>query len=630
MLKAQIKSAVILVGGKGTRLKELLNGKPKPLVPILGIPLLNYQINSLLRYGVSNFILLANYKTNVIRDYMDSEFQGINFKIIDDGDVPLGNGGAIITHLKLLPETFFVIYGDTYFNVNFQHFANYHNFKNADITLFTHPNSHPFDSDIVIVDESCQVKQIRAYPHDENFFASNLVNAALYVINKKSLNDPKIKKNKFYDLAKDLIPLLLQSKKTIYSYKSKEYIKDCGTPKRLRKVTDDIISNKTTLLEIQKKTPTIFIDRDGTLIENIPHLNNISQIELIPNSTNAIRKINDKGFLSVVITNQPVIARGELSLSGLKAINDYIEWEFGKNGAYFDAIKFCPHHPDSGFEGEIEKLKINCNCRKPKIDLFKQIESELNIDKSNSWMIGDSFSDIKAGDNFGIKSILVNTGFGGRDYKYFCRPDFQMNNIYDAVNFIFNDYEFIYDKLSKVNIDWKINNLFISGISNSGKSTYASCLKHFILDKKKNKCIVISLDNFMKNRDERNEFPDIYNFSEIQDFFNKRINNDKIIIKPRVYDPMNGNQVEFEDEEIIITPEDFIIFEGLIATKLAIENNFDKNLFFLDTDESICKQRFEKEYQSRKFSEDEINNLYFLRENERKIINNQKKYSVIL
>lgn len=625
-----IKNGVILVGGKGTRLKDILEGKPKPLVPILGIPLLEYQVNTLIINGVETIYFLADYKSELIEQFIETRFPTLKYLILKDGDKPLGNGGALLQHIEKLPSQFFLLYGDTFFDIDLLSLSEFHSRNNSDLTLFTHPNSHPYDSDLILLGENNKIEKIQPYPHPNNFFSSNLVNAALYAVNKSCLIELKVKKGETYDFAKDIIPILIENSKKIYSYKSKEYIKDCGTPKRLLKVEQDVTSGKVISLKKKQKTPTIFLDRDGTLIENVPHLNSISQIKFIPNTHRAIQMLNDAGFLSVLITNQPVISRGELSIKGLKRIHEFIEWELGKSGAYLDSIKYCPHHPEKGFEGEIKELKIDCNCRKPKTGLFEQTDDELNIDKSRSWMIGDSTADIEAGKVFGVKTILVKTGFAGNDMKYSAESDFQMEDLPTAINFILDDYDKIIDKIKEANINWKVNTIFISGISCSGKSTYASCIKHYISEKLGRKSFVISLDSFMRIRKNRGEFPDIYEFNKITELLERRRNKKRITFNLKKYNYKNGAQVEFHKESHNINPNDFLIIEGLLASDFAIKNQFKENLFFLDTPEYLTFTRFKSKYTYRNLEEEQILKLYLEREFERKNILKQKVKSTIL
>ena len=137
-------------------------------------------------------------------------------------------------------------------------------------------------------------------------------------------------------------------------------------------------------------------------------LRNIDDFELIEGVAEAIKLINQSGYLAIVVTNQPVIARGEVSWEELYEIHKKMATLLGKDGAYVDGIYICPHHPDKGFEGERPEYKIECDCRKPKPGLLLQAAKDFNIDLSESYMIGDSHRDVEAGENAGVKkSILI-------------------------------------------------------------------------------------------------------------------------------------------------------------------------------------------------------------------------------
>ena len=121
-----------------------------------------------------------------------------------------------------------------------------------------------------------------------------------------------------------------------------------------------------------------------------------------------MRRINESGYLAIVVTNQPVIARGEVSLNELREIHNKLETLLGLQGAYVDGIYFCPHHPHKGYEGERPEYKIECNCRKPKPGMLLQAAQDFHIDLSQSWMIGDGENDIKAGIAAGCKTVLLS------------------------------------------------------------------------------------------------------------------------------------------------------------------------------------------------------------------------------
>jgi D,D-heptose 1,7-bisphosphate phosphatase len=206
-----------------------------------------------------------------------------------------------------------------------------------------------------------------------------------------------------------------------------------GTPDRLSKVEIDINSGKVKSLKKQLPKVAIFLDRDGTINQEVNHLSNIKEFELIEGVGEAIKKINTAGILAVVTTNQPVLARGELKELELKVIHNKMDTLLGRQGAYIDRIYYCPHHPDKGFKGEVKSLKFDCDCRKPEAGLFIHAKNDLNINLEESWVVGDRTSDIMAAHNTGMRSVLVKTGYAGQDRKYDVKPDFIANDLKDAV-----------------------------------------------------------------------------------------------------------------------------------------------------------------------------------------------------
>ena len=432
-----MRQAVILAGGKGTRLKSITGDLPKPMVSILGAPLLQHLIEQCVAYDIVDIKLLVSYRKEAIEDYFgDGSQYGVSIQYIVE-DIPRGTAGALIDALPELDEQFLVVYGDTFFDIDLGSFWNFHQNQAGDISIFLHPNDHPFDSDLVEVDPSFQVLKIHPYPHDSQW-RQNLVNAALYMINKSALKGIDFVLDR-PDIAINLFPLMLESGKKLYGYISTEYIKDMGMPKRLSKVERDIDSGKVKSLKKQTPKMAIFIDRDGTINQEVNHLSSQDQFELLDGVGEAICQINAAGILAVIVTNQPVIARGELEESELKVIHNKMDTLLGSQGAYIDRLYYCPHHTDSGFEGEVEALKFDCDCRKPKIGLFTQAKKDLNIVLEKSWVVGDSTRDILAAQNAGMKSILVETGHAGKDCSFEVNPDFIAKDLNEAVKLILKE-----------------------------------------------------------------------------------------------------------------------------------------------------------------------------------------------
>lgn len=187
-----------------------------------------------------------------------------------------------------------------------------------------------------------------------------------------------------------------------------------GTPERFHQVEEDYKNGVVQAKNLHNKQKVIFLDRDGTLNKYVGFLRNIDDFELIDGASEAIKQINQSGYLAIVVTNQPVIARGEVSWDELHEIHKKMETLLGKDGAYIDGLYICPHHPDKGFEGERPEYKFDCDCRKPKPGLLLQAAKEFNIDLSQSYMIGDSNRDVEAGQNAGCRrSIQIETNEPG-------------------------------------------------------------------------------------------------------------------------------------------------------------------------------------------------------------------------
>lgn len=440
--------AVILAGGKGTRLAERLNGLPKPLISVDGIPLLQRQIQSLKSYGFDHICVLVNHKAEYIVDFCKKHNNfDITLTIINDGE-PRGTGGATLAALPQFPkgaEDILIIYGDTLFNIDFHRLLEFHKKHSGAGTIFLHPNDHPHDSDLIEIDTLQRVQKIHPYPHPQDIELSNLVNAACYVIRKQYLMRWRFlieaKPPFILDFAKHLFPMMIEGGGTFYGYSSPEYIKDIGTPERLDRASTDIASGRFDAGTLQKKQRGVFLDRDGVINKEVGFLSRREQMELLPGVAKAIRQLNQSGILCVVVTNQPVIARGECTEEELGSIHARMDSLLGKEGAYIDRLYYCPHHPDKGFAGERPELKISCQCRKPNTGMLEQACKDLNIDRTQSWLVGDQTGDILAAQRMGIHSILVQTGKAGTDAKYSVSPDYQAKDLLDAVDIILHQHK---------------------------------------------------------------------------------------------------------------------------------------------------------------------------------------------
>lgn len=397
---------VIMAGGKGTRISSIASDIPKPMIRIDDIPVLEREIICLREQGFTDFIITVSHLGKVITDYFkDGSDFNVHIEYFFE-DVPLGNAGALFKIKDKLSDDFLLLNADAIFDIDFNRFVSYHKEKKGLVTLFTHPNSHPYDSGLLIADKNNAVIKWLNKEDTRPEFYKNRVNAGLHVINKKVL-DIKIDTEKV-DLDRQILKPL-QGTDKMFCYDSPEYVKDMGTPERYYSVCDDFKKGIVSSKNLKNKQKAIFLDRDGTINEYVGFLRNKDDFKLIGGVSEAIKLINHSEYLAIVVTNQPVIARGEVTFTELDMIHNKMETLLGKDGAYLDKIYFCPHHPDKGFESEIKELKIDCSCRKPKPGMLLQASKDLNIDLSSSYMIGDSNSDVECGIRAGCTSILIKT-----------------------------------------------------------------------------------------------------------------------------------------------------------------------------------------------------------------------------
>ena len=396
---------VIMAGGKGTRISSVASDIPKPMIKICGKPVLEHEIECLSEQGFTDIILTVSHLGNIIMDYFGNGKKfGVNIEYYYEKE-PLGNAGALYEIKDRLTEDFLLLNADSLFNIDFKRFVEYHKKHGGLATLFTHPNSHPYDSALVISDENNSVEKWLSKEDERPVYYKNRVNAGLHILSpellKNKLDKPKI------DLDRDILRPLAGTGK-MFAYDSPEYVKDMGTPDRYKTVSEEFQKGLVQAKNLKNKQKAIFLDRDGTINKYVGFLKNIDEFELLPEVSDAIKKINASGYLAIVITNQPVIARGEVTFEELRKIHNKMETLLGEQGAYLNGIYFCPHHPDKGFEGEILELKFDCSCRKPKPGLILKATKEFNIDLSQSWFVGDGENDIKAGKNAGCKTSLIS------------------------------------------------------------------------------------------------------------------------------------------------------------------------------------------------------------------------------
>ena len=417
--------AVILVGGKGTRLKPLTDRMPKPMLPLAGRPMLEHLIIRLVRNGIRDIIICSGYKSGMIEKHFgDGKAFGADIAYSRETK-PLGTAGPLSLIKEKLKDDFIVVYGDLYIELDFQKLAAFHKSRKACATLVLHPSDHPYDSDMVDIDNNGNIKAFLGRPKPGQNFR-NLGNAAVYVLNPKALS--YIPEGRQADFARDIFPDMLEAGELLAGYVTEEYVRDVGTMDRYTEVNNYIIGRIKAL---------VFLDRDGVINEEVDLLHKEEQLRLLSGAAEAIKLLNGLDAAVVVVTNQPQVARNLCTEADVVRIHEKLNAMLAGKGAFLDGIYYCPHHPEKNHpEASNPKYRKECECRKPGTGMLEQARRDIGADKVKCFMVGDRTADIQTGKNAKCTAILVETGLGGKDYKFDVKPDYIVKDLYEASELI--------------------------------------------------------------------------------------------------------------------------------------------------------------------------------------------------
>ena len=409
--------AVIMAGGRGTRIASAVRDVPKPMIRIAGKPVLERAVECLRREGIREIILTISHLGEVIRDYFgDGSRWGVHISYFYE-DVPMGNAGALFWLRDALTEDFLLLNGDLIFDVDLARMAAYHRKKGGLATLLTHPNSHPYDSGLLTAGADMAVSEWLTKEDERPRYYKNRVNAGIHILSPEILGGRMPQRGEKIDLDRHILKPLAGTGK-MFCYDSPEYVRDMGTPERLLSVTEDLLAGRVREKNLRNKQRAVFLDRDGTINRYVGFLKNIEDFALLEGVPEAVNMLHEKGYLCIVATNQPVVARGEVTEKELEDIHNKMETLLGLKGAYIDGLYVCPHHPDKGYEGEVAALKIDCPCRKPKPGMLFRAARDFNICLADSWMAGDQENDVRAGKNAGCRTVLIGReGDFGQDMR---------------------------------------------------------------------------------------------------------------------------------------------------------------------------------------------------------------------
>jgi len=365
---------VILVGGRGTRLKELTKKTAKPLIAIGKKPFLDYLLYNICKYNFKIIYLICSYKHHdFFKKYHNKKIFNVEIKCILEKK-PRGTAGALFVIKKYVKQNFFLFNGDSFFSVNLEKFYSFARKENKTISIACSKNKN-YKSNRKI--NNLNIKNNLILFSNKK---TNIMNGGIYFIKKKFLN--KIE-NKFSSLENDHLNKLIL-KKEISGKLYKNFFIDIGLKKNLKIAIRKLKSN------ISNKA--FFLDRDGVLNEDKGYVFKIDQLVFKKGFFDGLKILNKKKFLVIIVTNQSGIGRGYYKLKDFEKLTNYILFKCEKKYTKIDDTYYCPHHPHHA----IGKFKLNCNCRKPKPGMIDKATLDWSIDLKKSYMIGDKKTDERA------------------------------------------------------------------------------------------------------------------------------------------------------------------------------------------------------------------------------------------
>ena len=396
--------AALVAGGKATRMGALAAAVPKPMLPFGGRPLLAHHVDLLAQCGVREATILAGHGAEGIANRLGEVTRSeVRVELAVEAR-PRGSGGC----LREIPgagETLLVLFGDILLDMDLAELLRFHRVRGGLATAVVHPNDHPHDSDLAELDPQGRILALHRKPHPPDLCVRNLVTAGVFVLEPELV--AQIPEDRPCDLVHDLLVPAVERGVPLFGYRTTEYLKDIGTPERFRAVTEDWERGLVAAAHRSRRRPAAFLDRDGTLNRHRGLITRPEEIELLPGAARAVRRLNRAGALAVVITNQPVLARGLCDEEGLARIHARLEMALGAEGAYLDALYHCPHHPDGGYPGEVPHLKRTCSCRKPETGMIEAAARDLPVDLRRSALFGDTRRDAEAARRAGLPAYWI-------------------------------------------------------------------------------------------------------------------------------------------------------------------------------------------------------------------------------
>jgi D-glycero-D-manno-heptose 1,7-bisphosphate phosphatase len=387
MTQQKLEQAVILAGGIGKRLRPLTDTIPKPMAPVNNKPFLEYLLELLRDNDITEVVLLLGYLHDKIQSYFGDGTK-FNIKIrYSVGDVTFETGKRLKLAEDMLQDLFLLMYCDNYWPLNLRNMLQFYVTHKAQMMVTVYTNKDNITRNNMYVDEHAYVLKYDKSRQDPEL---NCVDIGFFIVNKSVLD--LIPPDANISFEAHVLPLLI-AKRELIAYKTDHRYYSISTMERL-KLTEAFLKPK----------KVVFLDRDGVINRKPPRADYVKcweEFEFLPGAIDAIKLLNQHGYIVIVVTNQPGIARGMMTEADLQYIHNRLQAELQAHGAHIDRIYYCPHGWDEG-----------CDCRKPKPGLLYQAARELNLNLSKSILIGDDERDIVAGNTAGCKTYMISTEDG--------------------------------------------------------------------------------------------------------------------------------------------------------------------------------------------------------------------------
>lgn len=413
-----MKQAVILCGGKGTRLGGLTKNVPKPLLPVGGKALLDRTLDQLAEYGIRKALLMAGHLGEQFQEhYTNGVYKGIAVDVFLEPK-PLGTSGGLKLVTELLDDDFLLVYGDIFVDFDFGRLIRFHESceRNVLASLLVRASDHPWDSHLVDVSEAGEVRRF-IFEQKDGVLYKNCGNVAIYACRKELLD--YIPEEVPSDFGRDIFPKVLAEGGRLRALELEVtgFVRDMGTPDRLRLVEKYLERKQRSewAKENSKPLQIAFLDRDGTLNEEVGLISSPDQVRMIPGAAAAVSKLCAAGWRCFILTNQPVIARGLCDEETLEKINNRVVEQIEQVGGSIEAVYYSPFHPETHHGEGVKHLRRASDCRKPKPGMLYQAEEDFHLDLAQVVMIGDRSWDIIAGQIAGVRTCFLGTAAEGEN-----------------------------------------------------------------------------------------------------------------------------------------------------------------------------------------------------------------------